>query len=318
MDEQSIVDYWVASRCRFDRWGYDLRTYAKAAEKSDSRPLTPRLFRLASEIEVSEVLARTLASLGYAHDTATGRQDTAPITTNILAGHRDITKRLNELIANRDDTAFRDVVRFRDLRSKLRSLTDELVACYLPFAQVAPFAHDPRQVVKHGQRAASRVARGGESADWSTLQSTIATFRNLCNEYGPNNEENHRVAAAAMGFFAPELFDSYGLLPQHLATSARTRRRGNQRAARRMDGHRGLGESPAGEPHRRVVAWFSKGIVRASTTVENCSVTASLGLLNSSPEYYCFQNCVGKGLPPYALDCHYQPKRWVWEKPPLL
>ncbi|QDU59100.1 hypothetical protein [Aeoliella mucimassa] len=212
LDEQSIVDYWVASRCRFDRWGYDLRTYAKAAEKSDSRPLTPRLYRLASEIEVSEVLARTLAALGYAHDTAAGRQDTAPITTNILAGHRDITKRLNGLIANRDDTAFRDVVRFRDLRSKLRSLTDELVACYLPFAQVAPFAHDPRQVVKHGQRAASRVARGGESADWSTLRGTIATFRNLCNEYGPNNEENHRVAAAAMGFFAPELFDSYGLL----------------------------------------------------------------------------------------------------------
>lgn len=62
LPEQAVVDYWVASRCRFDSWGHDLRTYTVAASKSPNRPLTERLFRLMVEIETSEVLARTLAA----------------------------------------------------------------------------------------------------------------------------------------------------------------------------------------------------------------------------------------------------------------
>ena len=212
LNEQSLVDYWVASRCRFDRWGYDLRMYSLAATKTENRPLTPRLFRLAVEIETSEVLARTLAALGFAHDTNHGRHETAPITTNILSGHRDVAKRLNDVIASRDESSFHEVARFRTLRTRLHALSDEFVACYLPFGQVAAFAHNPRTIVSLGTAAASRVARGGESADWAVMSGMIAPLRHDCGEAGPNKEENQRVAAAAMGFFAPEMFDSYGLL----------------------------------------------------------------------------------------------------------
>jgi len=99
--EQSLVDYWVASRCRFDSWGQDLRVYTVAASKSNARPLTPRLFRLAVEIDASEVLARTLAALGFAHDVQHSRHETGPITTNVLAGHRDVANRLTSLRTGR-------------------------------------------------------------------------------------------------------------------------------------------------------------------------------------------------------------------------
>ncbi|WP_442483815.1 hypothetical protein [Aeoliella sp. SH292] len=210
--EQAVVDYWVASRCRFDSWGHDLRAYGVAASKSEHRPLTPRLFRLAVEIETSEVLARTLAALGYAHDTQHHRHETSPITTNVLAGQRDATKRMTALIAGRDESAFRDVVRFRNLRTRLHHLTDHLVACFLPFAQVAPFAHNPRDIEQLGTLAASRVARGGESCDWPTLSGMLASLGHECSDDGSNDHENHQVAASAMGLFAPEMFDSFGLL----------------------------------------------------------------------------------------------------------
>lgn len=210
--EPALVDYWVASRCRFDSWGQDLRMYAVAASKSDARPLTPRLFRLSVEIDTSEVLARTLAALGFAHDAQHARHETGPITTNVLAGHRDVANRLNELLAGRDESAYRDVVRFRNLRSRLHRLTDELVACFLPFAQVAAFAHNPREIEQLGTLAASRVARGDEPADWPALRGTICGLRHECGEAGPNDSENQQVAAAAMGLFDPEMFDSFGLL----------------------------------------------------------------------------------------------------------
>lgn len=212
LPEQSLVDYWVASRCRFDSWGYDLRTYTLAASRSEQRPLTKRLFRLAVEIEASEVLARTISALGLAHDTAYKQHETAPVTANVLVGHRDAAVRLNAILSSRDDRAFRDVVRFRNLRTKLRQLSDQLVACFLPLAPVTPFAHNPREVTQLGEVAGSRVARGGGPADWPTLSATLANLRHECGEEGPNAEQNHRVAAAAMGLFSPEMFDSYGLL----------------------------------------------------------------------------------------------------------
>ena len=132
LPEHPIVDYWVASRCRFDSWGHDLRTYAVAASRSTDRPLTRRLFRLAVEIETSEVLARTFAALGQAHDTLHHCHETGPLTGNVLAGHRDVARRLTSIIATRDDSAFRDVVRFRTVRALLHEITDNLVACFLP------------------------------------------------------------------------------------------------------------------------------------------------------------------------------------------
>lgn len=212
LPEQALVDYWVASRCRLDRWGYDLRAYSVATGKLPTRPLSARLFRLAVEIETSEVLARTLAALGHTHDTLHHRHESAPLTANVLAGHRDATIRLNAILASRDETAFREVGRFRNLRARLHQLTDHLVACFLPLAAVAPFAHNPRDASTLGGQAASRVARGGEAADWPKLSGMIFQLRHECGEAGPNAEFNHQVAAAAMGLFAPEMFDSYGLL----------------------------------------------------------------------------------------------------------
>ncbi len=212
LPEQPVVDYWIASRCRFDNWGHDLRMYQLAADKSPNRPMTDRLFRLAVEIETSEVLARTLAALGFTHDAVHRRHETGPVTSNVLAGQRDVAVRLNQVIAARDDSGFREVTRFRNLRARLHQLTNHLVACFLPLAPVAAFANNPREVSTLGELAASRVARGGEGADWPMLSSMISGLRHECGDAGPNANENHKVAAAAMGLFAPEMFDSYGLL----------------------------------------------------------------------------------------------------------
>lgn len=212
LPEQSLIDYWVASRCRFDSWGHDLRTYSLAASRSDDKPFTKRLFRLAVEIDASEVLARTVAALGLAHDTVHKRHESAPVTANVLVGHRDAGVRLNAILSSRDDAAFREVVRFRNLRTKLRALSDQLVACFLPVAPVTPFAHNPREAMRLGEVAASRATRGGLPADWPALSSQLSNLRHECGDEGPNSDQNHRITAAAMGLFAPEMFDSYGLL----------------------------------------------------------------------------------------------------------
>ena len=136
----------------------------------------------------------------------------SPITTNILIAHRESTARLNLLVAGRDKDSFQEVVRFRNLRTRLHQLTDKLVACFLPIAPVGPFAHNAEEATRLGEQAASRLAAGGDAVEWRTLSSEIATLRHECGESGPNDLQNYNVAAAAMGLFAPEMFDSYGLL----------------------------------------------------------------------------------------------------------
>lgn len=212
LPESSLADYWVASRCRLDSWGYDLRTYAVAAGKSNSRPFTPRLYRLAVEIETSEVLARTLAALGVAHDSVHQRRETSPITSNALMGLREAKVRLDAVLASREHAAFRDMTRFRSLRFRLHALTDRLVGCFLPLAPVAAFAHDAPEATRVGTLASGRMARGREPIDWPELLRLISHLRAECGAAGPNAEQNRRVVAAAMGLFDPEMFDSFGLL----------------------------------------------------------------------------------------------------------
>lgn len=212
LSEKGIVDYWIGSRCRFDSWGYDLRHYTVAATKSESRPFTKRLASLAVEIETSEVLARTIAALGTAHDTLHHRTETAPITSNVLVCHREAAVRLHALLASRDATASRELAEFRHLRRQLHYLTDRLVSCFLPFGAVGAFAHDAARANAWGGEAAERVARGEEPLDWIQLSASLHRIRPACDSQGPNSEQNHRVASAAMGFFSPELFDSFGLL----------------------------------------------------------------------------------------------------------
>lgn len=212
LPEQAVVDYWVASRCRFDSWGVDLRSYSTAGTKSEERPFTPRLFQLAVEIEASEVLARTMAAIGTAHDTLHARHQTSPVTSNTLVCHREASLRLHALIARRDEQAYREVGKFRHLRRQLHELTDRLVGCLLPLGPVVPYAHDPHRARRWGDGASQRVALGEEPAEWTELAAAIATLRPDFGTQGPNSEQNHRVAAAAMGLFTPELFDSFGLL----------------------------------------------------------------------------------------------------------
>lgn len=212
LPEQAIVDYWVGSRCRFDSWGFELRTYSSAVGKQEDRPFSPRLFRLAVEIEASEVLARTVAAIATAHDTVHKRHESAPVTTNTLVCHREAALRLHTLVGSRDQHAYREVARFRYLRRQLHELTDRFIGCILPLAPVAPYAHDSHRARDWGEVAAERIARQQEPAEWPHLAAEIAKVRHECTAEGPNSEQNHRVAAAAMGLFSPELFDSFGLL----------------------------------------------------------------------------------------------------------
>jgi hypothetical protein len=212
LSEESLVDYWVGSRCRFDSWGFDLRSYAVGGTKSEDRPFTPRLFRLAVEIEASEVLARTMAAIATAHDTVHKRHESAPVATNTLVCHREAALRLHTLVASRDPSAYRDVARFRYLRRQLHELTDQFIGCILPLAPVAAYAHDAQRAQEWGELAAERIAKKQEPTEWPQLATRIAQVRPECAEHGPNSEHNHRIAAAAIGLFAPELFDSFGLL----------------------------------------------------------------------------------------------------------
>ena len=211
LPEQAIVDYWVASRCRFDSWGHDLRSYSTAAAKSQQL-FGARFFRLATEIEASDVWTRVMAAIGSAHDAWHGRQETSPVVSNTLVCHRESMLRLQTLVASRDSRAAREVVRFRLLRHQLQELTDRLVGCLLPFGQVDSFAHNPARAHYWGEAASQRVARLAEPADWSELLATIAPLRRDLAHHGPNWEQNHRVAAATIGLLSPELFDSFGLL----------------------------------------------------------------------------------------------------------
>jgi hypothetical protein len=211
LNDEAVGAYWLASRCRIDRWGYALRAYSQAAGSPSGNP-SVRLVSLAEEIVVSEVLTRTVAALFHAHDQLHGRRESAPLGRNILAGHREAVDRLHAVTAAwwSHEAACRRALESLELRCE--RWTDLLLGYLHEKCDVKEFAFDSQRV---NDFAADHAGSRPQSQSYLCGNLLIASLRAAFADVGsasPNDDLHAQVAGATLGCFGSETFDSFGLL----------------------------------------------------------------------------------------------------------
>ena len=98
----SIEEYWIASRCRLDRWTRLLRRLADAGTQVPlPAPLHwTRVRPVVEEILASELLTRLWTAASAAYDRRRDDEQLAPVARNVFQGHLEARRRLLQLIAD--------------------------------------------------------------------------------------------------------------------------------------------------------------------------------------------------------------------------
>lgn len=203
-----LEDYWSVSKCRFDRWGTALGRLRRGEKPLfDDGPGTVR--GLIEEILGSEVLTRIWTAIVTVFDRRRDAQDNEIIVRSVYIGHQELRRRALKLLLGGPGLTSSEAVALNRLRHRLEQWTDMLLALPAVNDDVHEFAFESDRMRAHA--AELKDDPTGEKAAF--LQTTIRTFATRAfHESAPCADLNLRLATSVLGGFAPELFDSCGVI----------------------------------------------------------------------------------------------------------
>jgi hypothetical protein len=215
VSDASLEQYWVAAKCRLDRWGRMLKQYSdRMQEPAAPRSLLWNSARpLLEEILASEILTRVWTALGCAMDERRHSRDIGPIARSIYLGHLEARNRVLNMMLRGQGFGVEAAVTLNRLRHRLERWTDMLLGYIQTATDATEFAFDAERVrefaadIEHEQQYP-----GGQVAWQVVLASLRAAFRRSLACDPLNDDLHERIAAAILACFDPEVFDSTGAL----------------------------------------------------------------------------------------------------------
>jgi hypothetical protein len=215
--DESLAGYWKASRCRLDRWGRGLRVLSVNGGAGGPSPNPSLQGRgIVEEIFVSEILVRAVAAIAVAHDERHGRSESAPVGRNVFASHIEARRRALAVVtawAQSDCDAI-DIPGLLALHRQCERWSDLLLAYLVPHVAVDEFAASPVRVHDFAYDARGHLQSSTSSQMTMTmvLSGLRSSLAPLTPHESPNADLNLEIAAAVLGCFSADCFDSVGLL----------------------------------------------------------------------------------------------------------
>jgi hypothetical protein len=210
-----IEQYWIATKCRLDRWSWSLREFVAAAEAFEAEPrIDPtEIHGVFEEVLTGEVLSRIWTAVLCAHDRLRGTDLVEPIARSVLLGHLEARHRVLTLLVRGPGIAARQAAQFNSLRNISERWADLLIGYLCACNDLSEFAVDPSRALDFAQDFREARRHPGASQTWTlALASLHAAFRDGPSRRSPNADLNGRIAAAILCCFQPCVFDSTGLL----------------------------------------------------------------------------------------------------------
>jgi len=211
-----IDQYWTASKCRIDRWSRSLKEFALQAKSADARRLQsqwPHARGVLEEILTGEVLTRVWTAVLCAWDRRRGTDVAEPVARSVMLGHLEARHRVLTLLVNGPGIDAEQAVKLNYLRRRCERWIDMLVGYFSGLYDVEEFAIDPQRAKDFAEDLQYRGnLKGGRHAWPLMLASLQSAFRQGLEPVSPNADLNAHIAAAILGCFQPELFDSTGIL----------------------------------------------------------------------------------------------------------
>lgn len=212
LTQRHLEQYWVASRCRQDRWARAMKSYRDRAPAHACADW-PDVRCVIQEVLASELLTRTWGAVACCYDRLHHDGFLEPIVLSVLAGHRESRHRALQLIVCGHGFAMEEGVVLNRLRRQTERWTDMLLGYLAGDHQVAEFAFSADRARDFAADLHDeRHAAPGDQPWQLAVMSLRATFERGLSGDSPNGDLNRRIAASVLACFHSELFDSGGML----------------------------------------------------------------------------------------------------------
>lgn len=208
-----VEQYWLASRCRQDRWGHALRNYRLEADSSDPGRAWREIRSTIEEILGSELLTRTWTAAASAHDHYHNSQHWEPIARSVMLGHLEARNRAMNIMVYGRGFRIEDGVMLNRLRRRMERWTDMLLGRIMLQHDISDLAVDAQRARDFATDLRAEAAYSSVSQVWQiTVASLRAAFRHGFDAPSPNADLNRRIAAGILASFPAHQFDSSGVL----------------------------------------------------------------------------------------------------------
>lgn len=207
VDRSGVERYWSAAKCRFDRWARALKSMSDPAA-ADRAAAAPFRDAVLEEVLTGETLSRVWAAVLSARDLRHGQSEAGVVAQSVLLGQQEAGNRALSLLLNGAAIDGASAVRLNHLRRRGERWTDLLVGVVAASEDVCRFAPDPDRAAEF----AAEMRSNGNQARRLLLASLRASFASGMVPISPNADLNAEIAAAVVGCFDPDMFDSAGLL----------------------------------------------------------------------------------------------------------
>jgi hypothetical protein len=208
-------EYWVASKCRLDRWGRLLRKLkAAAVEIQPSATLAwPRVRPVLEEILVSELLTRMWTAIAVAYDALSGSDELAPVARNVFTSHLDARAKLLMLIADGRVIALPEGVYLNHLRRRCERWTDMLLGHFSRHIDISAFAFEVDRARDFADDLDHESAHAEQRFTCQLILASLrASFAYGLAENSASADLNRRIGYAVLTAFREEIADSTGLV----------------------------------------------------------------------------------------------------------
>ncbi len=205
--------YWTAAKCRFDRWGREMKQHLRRAADADIQlSLLWFLLRpVLEEILCGETLSRVWAALAAAHDRQHNTQELEPVARSVMVGHLEARHRALELMLHGPGIGSDHALYLNRLRRRVEQWTDLLVAHVAPLGDPGEFALDAARAGRFVKELGPSAGPGA-TRRWSlALGALRATRLPGLDVRSPNADLNGAIAAAIVSSLPPTLFDGAGV-----------------------------------------------------------------------------------------------------------
>jgi hypothetical protein len=207
--ERHVQQYWLASRCRLDRWALDIKTFSELTQHTTADLIWDEVRPTIEEILVSELLTRTWTAVACANDHLRGSGQLEPVVRSVMAGHLEARNRVLSLLLCGRGLEVEQAVDLNRLRRRAERWTDMLLAHLLPRFDIEDFAFNASRSRDFASDLANEQEHTAPEQMWELILASLrAAFQHGLADDNPNADLNERIAASVLACFHTDLFDS--------------------------------------------------------------------------------------------------------------